>query len=273
MFGKYLENVRNMKPLVHCITNYVTVNDVANIILACGGSPIMSDEPSEAEEITSICNGLNINIGTLNKSSIEAMRLSGKKASELNKPILIDPVGIGASRLRTETVFELSKKFNVSVIKGNISEILTLAKGNKFTNGVDALKSDLVTEANIDNTLNLLKGFAKKEGCIVVATSEIDIVTDGERVFLAKNGCPEMEKVTGTGCQLSGMMTAFISANQNDVFEATAASVCLMGIAGELAKKNLKPYEGNSTYRNLIIDSIYNITPEILESEAKYEIR
>ena len=127
MLKECFDNVREMKPLVHNITNYVTVNDVANVILACGASPIMSDEPDDVADITSICGGLNINIGTLHKSSIEAMNIAGKVANEQGLPILLDPVGAGASALRTNTAVSLMEELDLSVIRGNISEIKTLA--------------------------------------------------------------------------------------------------------------------------------------------------
>ena len=129
MLGTCIENVRKGVPLVHNITNYVTVNDVANILLACGGSPIMSDEPEDVEDITAICGGLNINIGTLNQRSIEGMFRAGKKANELDHVVLLDPVGAGASALRTNTAVELMEKIRFTVIRGNISEIKTLALG------------------------------------------------------------------------------------------------------------------------------------------------
>ena len=144
MLKECFDNVRKLVPLVHNITNYVTVNDVANIILACGASPIMSDEPDDVTDITSICSSLNINIGTLHKSSIEAMYLAGKRANELGHPILLDPVGAGASALRTNTAVGLMEQLQLTVIRGNISEIKTLANGNGTTKGVDADVADAV---------------------------------------------------------------------------------------------------------------------------------
>ena len=149
MLGDRLENVRKVGPLVHNITNYVTVNDVANVLLACGGSPIMSDEPEDVAEITSLCGGLNINIGTLNKRSIEGMFKAGEKANELGHPVLLDPVGAGASSLRTNTALALMEKLKLDVIRGNISEIKTLALGSGTTKGVDADAADTVTEENL----------------------------------------------------------------------------------------------------------------------------
>ncbi len=273
MFSKIFSNVRENSPLIHNITNYVTVNDVANIILACGASPIMSDEESEVEEITSICEGLNINIGTLNKNTIPSMFLAGKKANLLGHKVLLDPVGAGASKLRTETAVNLISEVKFDVIRGNISEIKTLALGSGTTKGVDADVSDAVTDSNLEKSIEFVKDFAKKMNCVVAITGAIDLVSDGQKCYVIRNGKAEMGKITGTGCQLSGMMTAFIAANPENILEAAAAAVCTMGLAGETGWKNMQPGEGNSTYRNRIIDAIYNMTGEQLESGAKFEIR
>ena len=265
--------LRKTMPLIHNITNYVTVNDVANILLACGGSPIMSDEVEDVEDITSICNGLNINIGTLHKSSIEGMLRAGKKANDLHHPILLDPVGAGASKFRTETALRLMQELNLAVIRGNISEIKTLALGSGTTKGVDADVSDAVTEENLEQAIEFVKAFSKKTGTIIAVTGRIDLVTDGNRCYVIRNGRSEMGKITGTGCQLSGMMTAFITANPDEMFEAAAAAVCAMGLAGEIGWSRMQTGDGNATYRNRIIDAIYNMTGDILEKGANYEIR
>ena len=265
--------LRKTMPLIHNITNYVTVNDVANILLACGGSPIMSDEVEDVEDITSICNGLNINIGTLHKSSIEGMLRAGKKANDLHHPILLDPVGAGASKFRTETALRLMQELNLAVIRGNISEIKTLALGSGTTKGVDADVSDAVTEENLEQAIEFVKAFSKKTGTIIAVTGRIDLVTDGNRCYVIRDGRPEMGKITGTGCQLSGMMTAFITANPDEMLEAAAAAVCAMGLAGEIGWSRMQTGDGNATYRNRIIDAIYNMTGDILEKGANYEIR
>ena len=273
MLGTCIENVRKNVPLVHNITNYVTVNDVANVLLACGGSPIMSDEPEDVADITSICGGLNINIGTLNQRSIEGMFVAGRKANELGHVLLLDPVGAGASRLRTETAVKLMDELKFDVIRGNISEIKTLALGSGTTKGVDADVADAVTEDNLDDGVKFAKDFAKQAGCIVAITGAIDLVSDGEICYVIRNGRPEMGKITGTGCQLSGMTTAFLVANPENKLEAAAAAVCAMGFAGEIGWSHMNPEDGNSTYRNRIIDAIYNMDKETLEKGAKYEVR
>lgn len=269
----YLEKVRNTVPLVHNITNYVTVNDVANVILACGGSPIMSDEAEDVEDITSICNGLNINIGTLHKTSIEGMFRAGKQANQLGHPILLDPVGAGASRFRTNTALELMKKIRFSVIRGNISEIMTLAKGTGTTKGVDADAADTVTEENLDQAVAFVKKFAGECRCVIAVTGAIDLVADHKTCYVIRNGRKEMGKITGTGCQLSGMMTAFISASPEHVLEAAASAVVCMGLAGEIGWSHMQESDGNATYRNRIIDAVYNMTGTQLKEGANYEIR
>ena len=268
-----LENVRAKTPLVHNITNYVTVNDVANVLLAAGGSPIMSDDADDVEDITSICGGLNINIGTLNKNTIPSMFLAGKKANELGHFVLLDPVGAGASRLRTDTANRLMQEVRFDAVRGNISEIKTLCTGSGSTKGVDADAVDAVTEANLDDGVQLVKTFAQRAGCIVAVTGAIDLVSDGERCWCIRNGRAEMSRITGTGCQLSALMTAFLVANPDHKLAAAAAAVCMMGLAGEIGWANMQPGDGNSTYRNRIIDAIFNMTGDALEKGAKYELR
>ena len=248
-----LENVRAKSPLVHNITNYVTVNDVANVLLAAGGSPIMSDDADDVEDIT--------------------MFLAGKKANALGHIVLLDPVGAGASRLRTDTANRLMREVRFDAVRGNISEIKTLCTGSGTTKGVDADAVDAMTEANLDNGVALVKAFAKQTGCIIAVTGAIDLVSDGARCWCIRNGRAEMSRITGTGCQLSALMTAFLVANPEHKLDAAAAAVCMMGLAGEIGWANMQPGDGNSTYRNRIIDAIFNMTGDALEEGAKYELR
>lgn len=273
MFENILENVRKKCPLIHNITNYVTVNDCANIVLACGASPIMADDKNEAADITEICAGLNINIGTLNTRTIDSMLIAGKRANELNHPIVLDPVGAGASKLRTDTAMRLLKEVKFSVIRGNISEIKTLASGSGTTKGVDADVADRITEDNLDEAVAFAKAFAEKTGAVIVITGAIDIAADSKKAYCIRNGHSMMSSITGTGCQLSAMTAAFVTANPEYPLEAAAAAVCAMGYAGEVAHSRLTEMDGNATYRNYIIDAVYNMTPEILGKGAKYEVR
>ncbi len=273
MIEDCLENVRSISPLIHNITNYVTVNDVANIELACGASPIMADEPDEAEDITSICNGLNINIGTLNKRTIEAMHLAGKKAMSLGHVILLDPVGAGASALRTNTAVDLMEEIHFDVIRGNVSELKALALGSSSTKGVDASAADVVSDDNLDSMVAFIKDYAAKSGSIIAMTGAIDLVADDSACYVIRNGKKEMSSITGTGCQLSGLMTAYLAANPGNKLEAAAAAVMEMGLAGEIGVSHLLPYEGNSSLRNHIIDAVYRMDGTSLRNGARYEVR
>ncbi|MBR2490088.1 MAG: hydroxyethylthiazole kinase [Ruminiclostridium sp.] len=273
MFERMLENVRKTCPLIHNITNYVTVNDCANILIACGASPIMADDREEVEEITTVCAGLNINIGTLNSRTISSMLLAGKRANELDHPVVLDPVGAGASRLRTETALRLLEEVDFAVIRGNVSEIKTLASGRGTTKGVDADVADRVTEENLDEMVAFAKAFGAKTGAVIAITGAIDIVADRETAYCIRNGHPMMSSITGTGCQLSAMTAAFVTANPDHPLEAAAAAVCAMGLAGQIAHSRLTEQDGNATYRNYIIDAVYRMTPEMLKRGANYEVR
>ena len=273
MFAECFENVRSTCPLIHNITNYVTVNDCANMVLACGASPIMADDAAEVEDITTICGGLNINIGTLNSRTITSMLLAGKKANLLEHPVVLDPVGAGASQLRTDTANRLLREVKFTVIRGNISEVKTLASGAGTTKGVDADVADKVTEENLDSAVAFAKAFAARTGAVVAITGAIDIVADAHKAYCIRNGHPMMSSITGTGCQLSALTAAFVTANPDQPLEAAAAAVCAMGLAGEIAHSRLSSLDGNSTYRNYIIDAVYNMTPAQLEEGATYEVR
>ena len=273
MFQEMFRQVRACHPLIHNITNYVTVNDCANITLACGASPIMADDQAEVAEITAICAGLNLNIGTLNSRTIASMRMAGAKANALGHPVVLDPVGAGASQLRTDTALALLRDVTFAVIRGNVSELKALASGSGTTRGVDADVSDRITEENLDAGVAFAQAFARKTGAVVAMTGAIDIVADGSKAFCIRNGHPMMASITGTGCQLSAMTAAFVAANPQSPLEAAAAAVAAMGYAGEIAHARLSPLDGNATYRSYIIDAIYRMTPEMLEEGANYEVR
>lgn len=273
MFKEMLAGVREVSPLTHCITNYVTINDCANILLACGASPIMADDVGEVEEITSLSKGLAINIGKLDQRTIPAMLAAGKRANALGHPVLLDPVGAGSSTLRTRTALDLLANIRFTVIRGNISEIKVLASGHGNPRGVDADLADQVTDANLEQAVSFVKDFARKSGAVIAMTGAIDIVTDGDTAYCIRNGDPMMRKVTGTGCQLSAMTAAYLAANPAFPLRAAAAAVCAMGVCGEIAGERLPEGGGSATYRIYLIDAIDHLTPEELERRAKYEVR
>ncbi|WP_461810692.1 hydroxyethylthiazole kinase [Faecalimonas sp.] len=272
MLKDIIDSVREKSPLIHNITNYVTANDCANILLACGASPIMADDLEEVEEITAICDGLNINIGTLNCRTVESMLMAGRKANQLGHPVTLDPVGVGASVFRRKTAFHLLEEIQFDVIRGNISEMKTLANGQGTTKGVDVDMADVITEENLMQAVLFAKDFSKKCDAIIAITGGIDIVADSKKAYCIYNGHPMMSSVTGTGCQLSAITTAYITANSKNKLEAVVAAVCSMGMCGEIAYERLSSMDGNSSYRNYIIDAIYHLDGETLQSRANYRI-
>lgn len=265
-----ITNTREKEPLVHCITNYVTVNDCANILLACGGSPIMADDAAEAAQITELCAALVINIGTLNSRTVESMLRAGKRANELGHTVVLDPVGAGASELRTETAKRLIDEIRFDVIRGNMSEIKTIAGLSASSNGVDASAADAVNESGIDGAVSFIKKLSAQTGAVIAVTGAADIIADSERAYIIRNGSPKMSKVTGTGCMLSAVMAAFVAANPRDKLTAAAYAAAAMGLAGERAEVYSR---GTASYRVGIIDEISNMTDEILEEGIKLEKR
>lgn len=264
----YIKKLREVKPLVHNITNYVTVNGVANAILAIGGSPIMSDEITEVAQMTSISNALNINIGTLNQVKIASMFEAGKASNTCHHITVLDPVGAGATDLRTNTCKELLEQIHFDAIKGNISEIKTLMAGTGHTKGVDASVED---QKNSHDLIDDIKAFAKELNTIIIVTGPVDYVTDGNKCYMINNGCKEMSTITGTGCMLSGILGCFLTV-ENSV-DSAAAAVMSMGIAGEIGASKLKEGEGNATLRTYLIDALFNMTDEELEKSGKYEVQ
>ncbi len=268
---KSLENVREQVPLVHCITNYVTVNDCANALLACGASPIMSDEPSDVSDITSICNALVLNIGTLNTRSIAAMLVAGERAAELDHPIVLDPVGAGASELRTKTASMLLDELSIAAIRGNMSEIKALAGAASSTRGVDVNPDDAVSEDNLAESSDFARDLADKTDAIIAITGAIDIVADAQHAFAVRNGDAIMGKITGAGCILTCIVAAYAAANPENRLEAVVAALANEGLAGQMAADRMTKADGNGTFRTYLLDALYNMTGDALEKGAKIE--
>ncbi|MDF2514352.1 MAG: thiM [Herbinix sp.] len=268
-----IENVREKSPYIHCITNYVTVNDCANILLACGASPIMADDVNEVEDITSICNALVINTGTLNERTISSMIKAGQKANALKHPIILDPVGAGASKLRTETVERLLREIKFDVIRGNASEIKCISKGVASTKGVDADQADYITEDNIASTVAAAKALSERTGAIIAITGAIDIVADASRAYVIRNGNTMMSRITGTGCMLTAVIGAMCAANLENLLEATATGVSMMGICGEIALQKLQETDGGTaSFRIHLIDHMSKINTATMNKFMKIEL-
>ena len=254
--------IRDKKPLIHNITNYVTVNDCANVVLAIGASPIMADDIEEAAEITSISSALVINIGTLNHRTVESMLSSGKKANELGIPVVFDPVGAGASSLRNRTTETILSEVKISVLRGNVSEISFIAGLGSNTKGVDASDKDSNKEGAA-----VAASVARKLGCVVAITGAVDIISDGERIVKISNGHKMLSNVTGTGCMTTALVGAFCGAS-TDNFTAAVGGVVSMGIAGEIAYEKAGD-AGTGSFHIAIIDAISKLTKNNISERAK----
>ena len=228
---KILKHISKKKPIVHFITNYVTCNACANITLAVGGSPIMADEIDEMEEMVSIANALVINIGTINKRTFQSMLMAGKKANQLNIPVILDPCGVGATTLRKTAIKEILSSIKVSVIKGNYGEIATIYKMLGLDKMQEEAKSQGVDnnfKGKLNDILAISKFLAKHLNCIVCATGKIDITTDGNSVLQCRYGNKIMSKITGCGCMLNGIVACCCAIDKN-YLQATHNACCLFG--------------------------------------------
>ncbi len=276
MIEMAFRKVSEQNPLVHCITNYVTVNDCANVLLAAGASPIMADDIDEMEDITAICKALVLNIGTLNARTVRSMVAAGKKANLLGNPVVFDPVGVGASPLRNETTARLLRELRFAVIRGNISEMKALAGAGGSSRGVDADTGDAVTEENLERALLFAKTLSANIGSVIVITGAIDIVADASTAYVIRNGHPMMSRVTGTGCMLTALLGAYAGAIAcpGELLPAMACAVSVMGLCGEIAYEKIeKSGGGTGTFRMLMMDALSGMNAEILTKGMKVERR
>lgn len=272
MSENIISSVRTKKPLVQCITNFVTVNDCANIILACGGTPTMAHDVREVEEIAAVADALVFNIGTVENT--EAMLLAGKRANELGTPVVLDPVAAGASRLRIDTCRRLLEGVKFTAIRGNISEIKALCNQKSATRGVDAGESDAVTEQNAAEICRMAQRLSQDTGAVIAISGKLDIVADAKSSCIISNGCEMMSRITGSGCMLTSVAGAFCGAERENAFEAVTAAVAAMGLCGERAlTKTLASNAGTASFRMFLIDEMSLITDEILKGGEKIEIR
>ena len=266
-----LGNVRGKEPLVQCITNFVTVNDCANILLAIGATPTMAMDIREVEESVSRVSALVCNMGAIEHT--ESMILAGKKANALQIPVILDPVGAGGTTLRRETIKRLLQEVQFTSIRGNASEIKAIAGVQSLGRGVDVSKEDAVSENSLQGDILIFESLARKLQCVIAVSGEIDVITDGIHTMLIRNGCKMMARITGSGCMVTTLIGAFCGANKESAFKATSLAMGIMGIAGEIAdEKRKKNKTGNATFRNDLIDSIFNITVEEIEEKLNYEV-
>lgn len=256
-----LAKISETQPLIHHLTNVVTVNDCANITLAIGGSPVMASDPQEVEEVVSHAAALVMNLGTPDATKIQAMLLAGKRANALGIPIVFDPVGIGAIAFRRQSAAKLLQAVQPTVIRGNLAEIKTLAGLATAARGVDAA-TDTADGCQIAQLA------AVKLNCVVVLTGKTDYVAGHQAIYHIDNGHPLLARVTGTGCMSTSLIACFCGTGGNDLASAIGG-IAAMGIAGELAAQTLQPNEGTGTFRVRLFDMVSKLTPERLLQHAK----
>ncbi|MFH1350297.1 MAG: hydroxyethylthiazole kinase [Pseudomonadota bacterium] len=256
-----LRNLREKKPLIHNITNYVVMNYTANALLACGASPVMAHAPEEVEEMVSFAGALVLNIGTLTPYWINSMVRAGKRANELNIPIILDPVGSGATRLRTESAKRLIDELRIHVIRGNASEVLSLAREGSRTKGVDSIHS-------VDEAADAAVILSKELKTTLAITGAVDLVTDGGRTLKVSNGHPLMGYVTGTGCTATVIIGAFLAVD-GDAVEATSTALSYFGLAGEIAAFKA---QAPGSFQIAMLDALYTIDGKQLKEGARIKV-
>ncbi|HEY3419160.1 MAG TPA: hydroxyethylthiazole kinase [Methanomassiliicoccales archaeon] len=251
-------SLRNKRPLVHHITNYVTVNDCANITLCIGGAPVMADAPQEVEEMVSMAGSLVLNIGTLNNNQVKSMLMAGKTANDRGIPIVLDPVGAGATRYRTEAVRMLMDRLNITIIKGNAGEIGVLAGTGGTVRGVDS-------EGLNGDPQVIARELARSSGSIVIISGKTDIVSNGESTYMIDNGHELMGKISGTGCMATSIVAAFAAVSQ-DLTLGSVAALAAFGIAGEnAALRSSAP----SSFKVALLDETASLTPEAITLRSR----
>lgn len=262
--GKTAENLRKIrenKPLIHNITNFVVMNYTANVLIAMGASPVMAHAENEVEEMVAFAGSLVLNIGTLNDRWVDAMVLAGKRATALGKPIILDPVGSGATGLRTAAAKRILTETTVSVVRGNASEVLSLGVTHVGGKGVDAIHA-------VDDAEAVAKELAGTLGTVVAITGPVDLVTDGERVVRITGGHCLMPVVTGTGCSATAVIGAFLAVDP-DALSAAATGLAFFGIAGEEAGGRSA---GPGTFMINMLDALYTLSPEEVAGRCRFTV-
>ena len=256
-----LGRIREQRPLVHHITNMVVMNDTANITLAIGASPVMAHAIEEVEEMVTLARALVLNIGTLTPEQIEAMARAGKRANELGIPIVLDPVGAGATSLRTESALRLLRELHISAIRGNASEVGTLVGVAAETRGVDSIS---LSEDREEVASRAAHAFS----CTVAITGARDVITDGERLAHVENGHPLLTTITGSGCMATTLVAAFLAV-EPDTWLATIAGLVALGLAGEMAAPKAS---GPGTFRSHLLDAVAALDVETIDRGQKVSI-
>lgn len=268
---QWLSSIKRKHPLIECLTNDVTVTDVANVILAAGAAPVMGIAQEEIADWVRMASAIVINIGTLNETMRPTYESAFQTAAANGKPVVFDPVGVGATPYRTAFATDMLRRHGATVIRGNASEIAALAGQACRTNGVDASPDDVITEATLTLHRRNAETVARAFHCVVAMSGALDIITDGEHSCLCANGVPWMSRVTGTGCSLTGLTAAFIAVSSGALeanLEAAAMGTAMMGCAGELAYQKTQ-HLGLGSFHVALHDSLSQITDRELAAMAK----
>ncbi|WP_405307958.1 hydroxyethylthiazole kinase [Methanobrevibacter sp.] len=272
-----LSQIKEKNPLTHCITNSVTINDCANAVLAIGGSPFMAEDAEELEEVVTIADALVINIGKLSKEQINSMNVSAKVANETDTPIILDPVGVGVTELRNKTTMDLINNYNMAAIRGNITEIKSIAKlvgvidENNTAKGVDVNIDDIITEENLSANGEIIRELAEKLDTTILASGPIDILSDGKTTIAIDNGDDMMPLITGSGCMLSSIVGSCIGGSTP--LEGSLVAILAMNLAGEKARAKVdEKDEGTGSFRAYLIDYLYKTNAESLINESNIRI-
>jgi hydroxyethylthiazole kinase len=256
--GADLAAIRERKPLVHQITNYVVMNETANATLALGALPVMAHALQEVEEMAVAASALVLNIGTLSDEWVEAMLAAGRAANRSGAPVVLDPVGAGATGYRTETALQLLDDLDIAVVRGNSAEIATLAGQEAEIRGVEAVGSEGGPE--------LAREAARSLGCVVAVTGPVDHVSDGERSYALANGHELLGTVSGTGCMSTAVTGCFLAVRGDDPLESAAEALVAFGAAGEDAAQDAR---GPGSFHVALYDALYALDPETLDSRVK----
>lgn len=260
--AKDWEKIKESKPLLHHITNFVVMNETANVTLAVGALPVMAQAREEVEEMVEAAGALVLNIGTLTPELINSMVLAGKRANERGIPVVLDPVGVGATSLRTESARRLLREIKIEVVRGNSAEVAILAGYSGAIKGVEAVKG-------IEDIERIAKEFAFKKETVIAITGKEDVVSDGNRIGLVENGDEMLSRITGTGCMATTLIAAFAAVNQ-DYFTAAMGGLLVFGLAGEMAAKGSEGLPG--TFHVKLYDALAKVSTHDILNQGRAEI-
>lgn len=257
----YLAKVREMNPLVHNITNIVVANFSANGLLALGASPFMADAPQEMADVAAMSGAVVLNIGTLNEQAVASMVLAGQSANAHSVPLVLDPVGAGATPYRSEITQKLLNAMQITALRGNVAEVANVAGESWASKGVDAGSGE-------GDVIALANKAARKLGCVVIITGKEDVITDGSRTFIVSNGHPVLTKVTGTGCLLSAVVGAFLAVSEGAWLEAAAEAISFYGVAAEIAAEKTA-HQGPGDFQIEFLNQLAKVTPQTYREKSQ----